>query len=131
LSRSANPSNAGFTLFEVLVALAIVALSLAAIGSVMATSIRGARSIDSHLSELEVARAVETALPDRDQLLPGHLDGKIANHSWRVDVSPFDASNLHVREPRWEPQTVAVTVQSPTGGRLQIETIRLRPRANP
>ena len=38
--------EAGFTLIEVLVALAVLAVALAAIGSLMATTVRGTRSID-------------------------------------------------------------------------------------
>ena len=37
---------AGFTLIEVLVALSVVAVALAAIGSLIATTVRGTRSID-------------------------------------------------------------------------------------
>jgi hypothetical protein len=44
-------------------------------------------------------------------------------------VSPFNAANLSVRQPTWDPQAVIVTVQSPSGGVLQINTVRLRRRA--
>ena len=54
---------AGFTLIEVLIALAIVGISLVSIGSVMGTSIRGARALDRHVALLDAARAVEAGLP--------------------------------------------------------------------
>jgi general secretion pathway protein I len=107
------------------VALAIVAASLSSIAAVVATTVRGSRSIERHLAELETARAIMTALPDRDQLVPGNFSGETAGHRWRVDVSAYDTTSLNVRQPAWEPEAVIVTVQSPSGGVLQINTVRL------
>jgi general secretion pathway protein I len=126
----ANCPTAGFTLIEALVALAIVATSLSSIGALIATTVRGARSIERHLTQLETARAIVAALPDRDQLVPGNFSGETAGHRWRVDVSHFNATNLSVQQPAWEPQAVVVTVQSPSGGVLHINTVRLRRRAD-
>ena len=128
-STPAECSTAGFTLIEALVAIAIVAAVLSSIGALIATTVRGARSIERHLAQLETARAIAAALPDRDQLVPGNFSGETAGHRWRVDVSPFNAANLSVRQPTWDPQAVVVTVQSPSGGSLQIHTVRLRRRA--
>jgi general secretion pathway protein I len=128
-STPAKCTTAGFTLIEALVALAIVASSLASIGALIATTGRGARSIERHLGQLETARAIMAALPDRDQLGVGNLSGETAGHRWRVDVAPFNATNLGVRQPAWEPRMVVVTVQSPAGGALQINTVRLQRRA--
>src|ERR1041385_6680056 len=77
---------AGFTLIEVLVALAVVAVSLAAIGSLIAVTTRGARAVGLHLTLVETARSIVTGLPDRDQLVPGNFSGEAAGHRWRVDV---------------------------------------------
>jgi general secretion pathway protein I len=118
-------------LIEALVALAVVAVSLAAIGSLMAANTRAAESIDRHLGLIETARAVETGLPDRATLVPGSLTGTIADHSWRVDVQPFRGAMV---DPRlvtpWIPQAVLITVRSPTGPSIQIETVRLRHRTD-
>ena len=120
---------AGFTLIEVLVALSVVAVSLASIGSLIATTVRGTRSLDTHLTQVETARAITTALPDRDQLKPGTISGEVAGHRWRVDVLPFIAANVDPRQPTpWVPQTVVVRVQSPAGPIMQINTVRLRRR---
>jgi general secretion pathway protein I len=130
LSRSTEADrSAGFTLLEALVALAIVAASLSPIGVLIATTIRGTRSIERHLAQLETAGAIETALPDRDQLVSGNFSGETALHRWRVDVTPFRATNLGVGQSVWEPQAVSVTVQSPSGGSLVLNTVRLHRRA--
>ena len=127
MSRStpAECSTSGFTLIEALVALAIVSASLSSIAALIAATVRGSRSIERHLAQLETARAIMTALPDRDQLLPGNFSGETAGHRWRVDVSSFDTSSLNVRQPAWEPQAVVVTVQSLSGGVLQLSSVRL------
>ena len=122
-------SNAGFTLIEVLVALSVVAVSLVAIGSLIASTIRGVRSLDRHLALAETARAVMTGLPNRDELALGTLEGELADHRWRVDVQAFPIDNPEIlAQARWIPQTVTIRVQSPQGGILQLNTVRLRHR---
>ena len=123
-SRQARGSE-GFTLIEVLVALAVVAVSLSAIGSLVAVTIRGARSVSGHLALTETARAIMTGLPERGDLGPGSFSGEAAGHRWRVDVLPFYADFVDPRS-EWSPQTVVVRVQSPSGPILQINTVRLR-----
>jgi general secretion pathway protein I len=132
LSRSScerDRAVAGFTLIEVVVALALVAVALAAIGSLIATTIRGTRSIDQHLSLAETARAIEAALPGRDEIKAGTSSGEMAGYRWRLDVQPFTASFVDPRLPSpWMPQTVVITVQAPGGPVLQINTVRLQRR---
>jgi general secretion pathway protein I len=113
-------------LIEVLVALSIIAIVFASIGGLVATSVRGTRSIEAHLIRLETARAIMTALPDRDQLVPGTFTGESAGLPWRLDVLPF-ATNTQLSQPsaRWIPQAIVVTVQSPSGATMNISTVRL------
>ena len=128
--QSGKHGVAGFTLIEVLIALAIVSISLAAIGSLMASTLRSMRSIDQHFALVETARAIETGLPDRGELTGG-LAGELAGHRWRVDVAPFIANFVDPRLPTaWVPQTVVIRVQSPGGSILQVNTVRLRRRTN-
>jgi general secretion pathway protein I len=122
-------STAGFTLIEVLVALAVVAISLAAIGSLIAVTTRGARAVGLHLTLVETARMIVTGLPDRHQLVPSNFSGEAAGHRWRVDVMPFYADFVDSQQStNWIPQTVVVRVQSPAGKVLQVNTVRLRRR---
>jgi general secretion pathway protein I len=120
--------GAGFTIIEALMALAVLAASLAAIGTLMATSARAARTIEQHVELIATARAVvASSLPKRDQLGGSDLSGNFARHSWRVDVLPFSVRGLDTEMPSpWVPQTVLMTVRSPTGASLQIATVRLR-----
>ena len=126
-ARSRRQGEAGFTLIEVLVALTVVAISLSAIGSLIAVTVRGARAVGAHLALIETARGIVTGLPDRNDLAPGSFSGETAGYRWRVDVLPFYADFVEP-EAAWLPQTVVVRVQSPAGKVLQLNTLRLRRR---
>ena len=121
-------SEAGFTLVAVLVALSVVAVSLAAIGSLIAVTTRGVRSVGGHLDLVETTRTIFTGLPDRNQLVPGNLAGEIGGLRWRADVLPFYADFVDPQAGIWIPQTVVLRVQSPAGPVLQVNTVRLRRR---
>jgi general secretion pathway protein I len=114
-------------LVEVLVALAVVAVSLAAIGSLVAANIRATRDLDQRLALVETTRAILTGMPDREQLAPGKLSGEIADYRWRLDVLQFVANFIDPRQATpWVPQTIVLRVQSPGGQMLRIDTVRLR-----
>jgi general secretion pathway protein I len=133
LSRSANPrfpdKEAGFALIEVLVALAVVAVSLAAIGSLVAANIRATRDIDQRLALVDTTRAIIAGMPDREQLGLGKLSGEIADHRWRLDVLQFAANFIDPGEATpWVPQTVVLRVEAPGGQMVRVDTVRLRRR---
>jgi len=130
LYRSNKPhrdrGDAGFTLIETLVALAVVAISLAAIGALVGANIRATRILDQRLALLESARAILTGLPDRKQLASGQLAGEFGDRRWRVDVQPFVASFIDPNRPSpWVPEAVILRVQAPSGEILRLDTVRL------
>jgi len=95
----------------------------------IATNVRGIRSIERKLILVETTRAIVAALPDRDQLVVGSFSGQRAEQNWRIDVVPFPGPDSEqARRAKWLPQAVVVTVRSPEGAMLQINTIRLAQR---
>jgi general secretion pathway protein I len=119
-------ASAGFTLIEALVALAVAAVSLAAIGLLVAGNIRGSGRIEHHLGLVETLRAVEAGLPDRASLPAGTLSGEMYDQAWSVDIAPFPGDFVNPRAAQfWTPQTIVIKVQSRSGAVLQLETIRL------
>jgi general secretion pathway protein I len=126
LSRLARCSHRqaadGFTLVEVLVALAVIAILLASIGSLIAGSVRGVRSLDQHFALVEIARAIETGLPGRDELKVGRFSGEVSGHRWNVDVTRSYEQRRPAAAPPWVPLALVITVRSPAGPILRVNT---------
>jgi general secretion pathway protein I len=114
----------GFTLIEVLVALAVVAASLAAIGGLIATSVRGTRAVEQHVALVERARAIMAALPRRDELSIGQATGDIAGYPWQIAVLHYPTGQTGAAS-QWVPRTIVTTVRSRSGTALQVHTVRL------
>jgi general secretion pathway protein I len=119
--------DAGFTIIEVLIALAIVAVSVVAIGSVMATNVRGMRSLEQHVALVQAARTVMTAgIPARAKLEPGMSSGQTDDYRWTIDVGPLGGEwAVPGAEMAWVPELVRVRVRSPSGAVSDIRTVRL------
>jgi general secretion pathway protein I len=126
---SERHGESGFTMIEVLVALALVAVMFAAIGSLVASAANGTRTLEQHLALVETARLVATSVPRRAELSLGELAGEVLGYRWRADVSPFfGGGSAPVPDSPWIPQAVLLRVQSPSGAILAIETVRLQKR---
>jgi general secretion pathway protein I len=122
--------EAGFTILEVLIALAVVAVSIVAIGSVMSTNTRGVRVLENHVALMQTAQTVlATAIPPRPQLVPGSRSGQLHDFRWQVDVGPvggdWDPGDADVA---WIPQLVTIRVRSASGATVDLKTVRLMHR---
>jgi general secretion pathway protein I len=117
----------GFTLIEAVVALALVTVMLAAIGSLVAAATTGTRTLEGHVALVETARLVLTGLPRDGELAAGDLAGEMSGHRWQVRLSPYAGAG-EMPGASWIPQSVAVRVQSPSGAVFTLETVRLARR---
>ena len=129
--KSCSDGTAGFTLIEALVALAIVAAVLSSIGAVIASTVKGTRSIDQRLALTGAAETLLAELPARNLLKPGRQSGELAGHRWRIDVSPMNAAVTSdaPQTQRFVPLAVNMRLQAPGGPAIQITTVRLVPKA--
>jgi general secretion pathway protein I len=119
--------TAGFTIIEALIALAVVTISIVAIGSVMASTARGARQLEQHVALVQAAyNVMSLALPRRAEPAPAELSGESMDHAWRATFEPLA---VDVAEPAgeisWIPQRIRLQVQSPSGAITSVETVRL------
>jgi general secretion pathway protein I len=119
--------DAGFTIIEVLIALAIVAVGIVAIGSVMATNVRGVRSLELHVALMQATRTVMAAgIPARAKLGPGALSGQTDDYRWTIEVGPLGSDwAVPGADVAWVPELVRIRVRSPSGATSDIRTVRL------
>jgi general secretion pathway protein I len=119
--------DAGFTIIEVLIALAIVAVGIVAIGSVMATNVRGVRSLEQHVALMQATRTVMAAgIPARAKLGPGVLSGQTDDYRWTIEVGPLGGDwAVPGADVAWVPELVRIRVRSPSGATSDIRTVRL------
>jgi general secretion pathway protein I len=113
-------------LVEVLIALAVVAIAIVAIGSVVSTNARGVRALEDHVALIQTAQTVfTTGIPPRKDLAPGSLAGQIRDYRWQVDVGPVGAGWVVDGDAAWIPELVKIRVRSPSGAAIDLETVRL------
>ena len=122
--------DAGFTIIEVLIALAVVAVSIVAIGSVMSTNVRGVRLLEQHVALMQTARTVMTVgIPPRAELGPAGLSGRIDDYKWTIDVGPLgEGWDVPGADFAWIPALVKIRVRSPSGAETDLRTVRLMRR---
>ena len=129
--RATPPSidrrDAGFTIIEVLIALALVAVSILAIGSVMATNIRGVRTLEQHVTLMQTARSIMAAeLPADARLGFGATSGELNGYQWRIAVGPMGEEwSVDRPDAPWIPALVRIQVRSPSGAVSELKTVRL------
>jgi general secretion pathway protein I len=137
--RSANPDrSAGFTLIEVLVALAIVGLALAAVAGVFSNGLVGHETAAGAEEALALAEERLASAGATASLRPGTAKGVFAGrYAWQTTVAPYDeGADIKQLEPvKGVPSLyrVAVSVAWQDGRRsrqLSLTTLRLG-AANP
>ena len=115
----------GFTLIEALVALAVAASGLAAIGLLANSSLRSDLHAQQHLAQISATREIIADLPRRDALSFGYLSGVLDGQRWRIHATPVPTTTV-AGATAWIPQGVVLLVRSPGGSTIEIDTIRLR-----
>ena len=125
---SQESGEGGFTMIEAVVALALVAVVLAAIGSLVATNARGALALEQHVALMETARLIASGIPRSGQPLPDDLAGEVSGYRWQMRVSPFVGEDSVIPEARFVPQRIELRVKSPSGAIASFETVRLQSR---
>jgi general secretion pathway protein I len=98
-----------------------------AIGSVLATTTLGVRSLEQHLRLVQIARSVVAGVPLDNPLAFRSLSGETEGFRWKIVASPFLAEpQKQASESSWVPMKLSIEVRSPAGASFQLETIRLQ-----
>ncbi|MGJ5048833.1 PulJ/GspJ family protein [Bradyrhizobium oligotrophicum] len=120
-------SEAGFSLIEVLVALAIVSVSIIAIGAVVSRNAAIVRKLEQHVTLVTDMRlALATMLADRSRLQPGSIDQRSGSGSVVLQVRPLGGDwNEPVGQTGWIPEAVTLRVKTGSGAVADVQTVRL------
>ena len=113
--------EAGFTLIEALVALAVLGVVLAAVLRAYGAGFRSAERAETRTQALLIAesRLAEAAASLRE---PGEASGAQGPYAWRIVAAPFPLDGVEKPLLRLEARVVA-----PDGGEVRLATLRLRP----
>ena len=118
--------TAGFTIIEVLVAIAVVAVVLSAIGAVVSGTTRGVRSLEQHVVLMETVRSVTAGLRSREPLAENARSGQMYGNRWQVGMAPMaDGPMLPDARSPWTPMMMTFRVQTPSGAAVEVKTVRL------
>ena len=119
-------AQAGFTLLEVLVALAILAISLGVLVPVFSDTLDRQLAMADQKTASALARSKLATVGSEVPLIDGTSDGRFDNgFKWHVEIAPYP---FQYASPLVVPKLVSLTVQWPSkhGVRaLTVKTIRL------
>lgn len=122
-------SEAGFTIIEALIALVLVSILLAAIGSLVASNVQSTRHLEQHVALIETARLIASGIPRAGEPLPPNMTGQVSGYAWQMRTSPFHGESSIVPGSGFVPILVELRVRSPSGAVLSLETVRLQDRS--
>jgi general secretion pathway protein I len=126
-----SSSARGFTLIEVLVAFAILALTLAALMQVFTTGLRSADAVDRHLMATMLARSVLDDVGTEIPIVAGEQSAEIEQgYRWTVRILPSGAIPP-VAEAEWITVPYEVQVEVAWNGRPVTTLTTLRLAAEP
>ena len=87
IDRPPTDRRGGFTLLEVLVAFAVLAVALGVAFEIFATGLRGARSADALTRAVLIAESRLARVGTETELTPGRSEGETDDGTrWRVDI---------------------------------------------
>ena len=135
-SPAGSPSHAepqdgrerGFTLLEVLVAFAILAVAMTALLQGFGQGLTAARRTDAASEALAEARTMLDRVGTETALTPGVTQGSAAGLEWRLEIAPRKSALDQVKSERpYALLDVVVTVAGEGGAPVSLTTVRLAP----
>lgn len=127
-------ARAGFTLIEVVVAMAIVGLGVVTLIEIFSLGLRlGTRSAERTKATAYSRQAIDEILARRE-LREGGEEGSVGDgHHWRIQVSPFQA-DAQLSSLGWDLREISFRMRYREGGgerEMEIKTLRLVKKKSP
>jgi prepilin-type N-terminal cleavage/methylation domain-containing protein len=119
-----NGRQAGFTLLEALVALALVLAFASTIGPFLSHARRIVTNAEGRVAAQVLLRSLINAPFDRSSLAGASREGETSGLRWRIDTEPAAAVRAQ-DQPNWSAFRVVASVTWAPGQMIMAETIRL------
>ena len=116
--------QAGFTLLEALVALALVLAFASAVGPHLSQARRIIANAEGRVAAQVLLRSLLNAPFDRSSLARAPWEGETSGLRWRIDTEPVAAARTRDRA-NWSAFRVVASVTWAPGQVMMAETIRL------
>ena len=116
-------------MFEALVTLAIIALTVAALSGLYISAMRGVKFAQERSQLLDIMSRATNALPPPEQFAPGTYSGTIGIYKWQAEAHlPASLQNIETQHApsavQFVPLEVTISAIAPSGQSLQITTFR-------
>jgi len=129
-----RPSEAGFTLIEVVVALTIVALGIVTVLEIFSLGLRlSARSTEVSQARLDGQSIMDEALVYASSQAAQEQGSFVSGNRWRLRTAGAETPFASLGSP-WELKEINVEVRYQDGSRekrLELKTLTLSKKANP
>jgi prepilin-type N-terminal cleavage/methylation domain-containing protein len=125
--REGRCRQAGFTLLEALVALAVLLVFASAVGPHLSQARRIMANAGGRVAAQVLLRSLLNAPFDRSILARASQEGETGGLHWRIDTAPAAAAAVSAQDkPNWSAFRVVASVTWAPGQAIVAETIRLR-----
>lgn len=128
--RSVFDRVQGFTLFEVVVGLAVTGLILTVLAPVFGRNFIETRTVESRLALSTAARSLLEALPARNDLAEGLVSGTNGIVRWTLEATPLPQGKEE-QPSAWRPYKIILDLKTKDGLRTRLETVRLAKKKKP
>ncbi len=115
--------EAGFSLVEVLCAVAVAASAITVLTSGVGTSLKGARSLDQHLGARLILQSVLDDELATDATAPARREGDSGPYRWELDITPT-AAPVQLAPP-YRMYRLTATVRWGRGGEISGSALKL------
>ena len=117
--------QAGFTLLEALVALAVLLIFASAVGPHLSQARRIMANAEGRVAAQVLLRSLLNGPFDRSSLARGSQEGETGGLHWRIDTEPAAAVRSKQDQLNWPAFRVIASVTWAPGQVIKAETIRL------
>ncbi|MBL1379327.1 type IV pilus modification PilV family protein [Zobellella iuensis] len=122
----ARPGQGGFSLLEVLVAFAVLTITLGVLLNIFSLAIRTTQSVLEQQKAMLLAESKLAELDAGRRLRPGRVQGWFDDHyRWETRVEEFDSRELMDNDTMLMPYRLSVIVGWGRNQQYEITTLRL------